>query len=93
MSKQKNIKKKNYNKFFSYENTERKHGNFMYKNFGKSKSYNPPSSLSTIHLLTPPMRIQYISAAFKPLSVCLRASFCPETSPAVKQLSPSPSPF
>lgn len=40
MSKRNKIKKREYNKFFSYKNTERKHRNFMYKNFHKSKSYN-----------------------------------------------------
>ena len=40
MSKRNKRKKREYNKFFSYKNTERTHGNFMYKNFHKSKSYN-----------------------------------------------------
>lgn len=33
-------RKKEYNKFFSYKNTTRNHGNFMYKNFYRSNSYN-----------------------------------------------------
>lgn len=33
-------KKKNYNKFFSYNNVRRENRNFSYKDFGYSKSYN-----------------------------------------------------
>ncbi|MEN8905636.1 MAG: pentapeptide repeat-containing protein [Clostridiales bacterium] len=33
-------KKRKYNKFFSYKNDDRKHRNFLYKNFALSNSYN-----------------------------------------------------